>query len=522
VLAAIAIAAILIIANWDKVWPFLVEVWNRVTEAARNFMESNKEFFDEVILKAQEIWGELLLLGESIWNRMKEIWETVWNAMLTFWDVWGERIMTTINTVWGIIQGIIMSAMGALGAAIKFFTAIFNGDWQAAWDAFVEYFGFIWDIIQGLGKIALELLKTAFAIAWDAIKNVAAKAWDGIKAVLSAAWNFIKDTAISIWNGILDFFMGIWNSIVGTAKDTIEGNGGLLEFFQLLPGRIIEAIFTLLGLAVEWAGKVIGSMLEGFIGAIPEMFVFLKELPGRMVALFVGMLTLMWNIGWQILKGLWNGLVWLWQNGILGWLVALPGLILAAPGNLIMLLLGVGKTIMRGLWNGIKWIWNNLILFWIKDIKNKVVTGIGNLGSILLQAGKDIINGLWNGMKNAWSSVSGWVADKAGWIGRKFSSVLGMFSPSKVMMEIGRKTMEGFEIGLRQGMATAERRLEGLLAAQLAAEAAARTVAASTVDPRLLDFRAGTTNTQTIQVDVQTDADPEEIAAQIGWTVRIN
>ena len=525
VLVALGIAAFIIFKNWDKVWPFLVKVWEKVTQAAKDFMEANKEFFAAVLEKAQEIWGKLLELGSAIWNRLAEIWETTWNAMLTFWAVWGDTIMATIATVWGIIQEIIMTAMSAIGAAIDFFTAIFNGDWAAAWDAFVEYFGFVWDIILGLGEVFLEILGTLMSIAWDAIKNVAEKAWDKIKEILAAAWNKIKEVASNLWQGILDFFKGIWESITGTAKDTISGTGGLLEFFQELPGKILEAVTGLLIMMIEWGGKVIGSILEGGIPVFVNVLLWFLDLPGKILEVIPQVLGLLWDVGADILRGLWNGVKWLWSNVVVPWFKGIPRFVTETIPNMIRTLFDIGKTLLKGIWNGIKWVWNNLILIWIKDLGNKVKKGIGDLIDVLFQAGKDVIQGLWNGMKDVWKGVSSWVSDKAGWIGRKFKSVLGMNSPSRVMFNIGRDVMKGFETGVRSGFGTAQRRLERLLRAQEAADAARRAL----IDPRLLDFRGGqqtitnTTNAgQTFNFgDIISDADPEEIAAQIGWMVRI-
>jgi hypothetical protein len=128
----------------------------------------------------------------------------------------------------------------------------------------------------------------------------------------------------------------------------------------------------------------------------------------------------------------------------------LPGNILQALGNLAGLLLGVGMDIIHGLEAGLKWVWDNEVTGWL-DIGSKIKSIIGTLGALLFDVGKSIIKGLLDGMKNAWTDVTGWMGDMGSKIKGFITNPLSIFSPSKVMAEVGQNIMAGLGLGLQSG-----------------------------------------------------------------------
>ena len=83
-------------------------------------------------------------------------------------------------------------------------------------------------------------------------------------------------------------------------------------------------------------------------------------------------------------------------------------------------------------------------------IKDKAIEGVGNCGKALYSAGQDLVKGFTNGISSALS----WVGEKAREIAEKAKSAaesaLGINSPSRVFMKIGRYVDEGFVKGLEQ------------------------------------------------------------------------
>ncbi len=521
ILGLIALAAFLIFKNWDKIWPFLVDVWDRITEAARDFMEANKKFFEEVLDKAKIIWEKVLELGTAIWERAKSIWSGIWDAILAFWERWGEDILGTLERVWEEIKRVFLSVLDTLIAVLDFWIAIFKGDWAGAWEAVQAVFRSVWDRITGLFMIALEIISQAWRIVWDKIKEIVISVWNSIFEFLRGIWKSIANTAAGIWQGILDFFTGIWDSITRTAKDTIEGKGGLLVFFQLLPERIIDAISNMTVLMITWAGEAIGGMLEGLITHGPDVLFWFLGLPARIMNAIPDVVRLLFNIGKTILTGLWNGIKWLWTNGVFLWFLLLPGRILGAIGVVKDTLRSIGSEILKGFMVGIGWVWVNLLIPWAKGIGAAIVRAIGKTILALRTAGKNIIQGFLNGMKNRWESVKKWILGKVSWITSTWRNALKLFSPSKVFMEIGRDTMRGLEIGLVKGFKPIDLAMSGFINRQftpnLMQTGTGLSGLASTITNNQTD--AG----QVFQFgDVISQADPMEIAAEIAWLTRMS
>ncbi len=522
ILAIIAFAAYLIFKNWDKIFPFLVAIWDKIKQAMGRFVEANKKFFDEVVKKAKQIWDRMLKLGKAMWKTAKTVWNAIWKAiwsvMLVFWKKWGKDILSAIKRVWEGVKNVFLNVMDVIIGILDFFIAAFEGNWEGAWESVKGILRSAWEVVKGIFRVNMDVLSQIWRILWDLLKAGAKAAWEAIISVLKGIWNKIKDIASSIWQGILNFFKGIWESITGTAKDTISGTGGLLEFFQNLPGRIIDAIASLIVLMIEWGGKIIGAMLEGTISAFGIVLVWWLDLPFKILGAIPDMVSLLWNVGKTILRGLWNGIKWIWSTVVFGWISGLGQRIILATPDMLRLLWNVGKTILQGLYNGIKWVWNNLLQPWGEGIGDAVNKAIGNVASALFQAGKDILNGLWNGMKDVWSRVARWLGDKVRWIGDKFRGILRIFSPSKVMVDIGKQTMKGLQIGLEQGFRPVNLAIDGIIDQMLA----------SNSPTTMTDSLKSTTTTnfndhgQTFQFgDIVSNADPLDIAAEIGWQVRM-
>ena len=516
VLAAIALAAFLIFKNWDKIWPFLVEVWENVTEAARNFMESNEEFFDAVLEKAQTIWEKILTLGTAIWERAKAVWSFIWAAILVLWEQWGEDILGTIDRVWTIVKDLFLDTMDVIIGILDFFIALFEGDWGALWEAVKDIVAAGWRIIVGIFEFWAEIISQVWRIVWDEIKEFAIGVWNAIFEFLRGIWESIASTAAGIWQGILDFFKGIWESITGTAKDTISGSGGLLEFIQNLPGMIIDNLSEMLGMAIEWGGKIIGWILEGVIGKGPELFLWFFTLPGKIFGAIPGMFALLFGLGKIVLTGLWNGVKWVWSNVLWPWLRKLPGRIVDAVGNLFTSLRGSGISLIGGFKGGMLWVWNNLALPWIRGIAAAVLRSIGNTINSLRTAGKNIIQGFWNGMKARWAGVVNWVGGLAGWIARNKGP---LDKDLKLLIPSGEAIMIGFQKGLMLGF---DKQVAPLLMGFTDRDISDALIGNPLAGPVSTVTHNQTDAGQTFQFgDIISNADPQEIAAEIGWQTRM-
>ena len=103
------------------------------------------------------------------------------------------------------------------------------------------------------------------------------------------------------------------------------------------------------------------------------------------------------------------------------------------------------NNIKNGLVNGFNNMKSRAIEI-VNNIKDSIINKFKSVN--LLQIGKDIINGLINGIQSKVSGVINACKDIGNAITGKVKSILGIHSPSRVMMELGEFTGEGLVKGL--------------------------------------------------------------------------
>ena len=246
-----------------------------------------------------------------------------------------------------------------------------------------------------LGIVAVIAL-VAYA-GYDIVKH-----WGIISKDLAAGWGRIEGFAKQIWGDIVGFFKGLWNDIVGIFT-------GIFNFFK------------------EWGPKV----LEVLTGAwmVIEIVKHWHDIKDGIFKVFDGAIKFLENVGKDILNGLKNGFLWVWDHVVKPY-------ILDFPKNFVKL-------------------FDNAI-HWLED------------------AGKDVLHGLANGILRAAEDTIGHVPLIGGQIIGALKDALGVKSPSTITHQIGVDFMTGLLNGINAshpavldklqqvGQQAAQRTLQGL------------------------------------------------------------
>lgn len=80
-----------------------------------------------------------------------------------------------------------------------------------------------------------------------------------------------------------------------------------------------------------------------------------------------------------------------------------------------------------------------------------------NVATWFVDIGKQIVEGLKKGIADAWDSLTSWLGNKVSGLVDGVKGLFGISSPSRVFAEIGRYTVEGFEVGWDREFRTLER-----------------------------------------------------------------
>jgi hypothetical protein len=182
--------------------------WDEHGEEIKEFLRSLKELFDELVKKFnEEVKPAVEALAKTFYDKFNEIKDTVMNVLnwiKEFWAEHGETIKATVSTVWGIISTVISGALNVVTGLIKTAVSILKGDWGGAWDN----------------------VKDTVSKGFDFIKDLFGKIGGMIGTALGGLADLITKPFKAAFNAIAD----LWNNTIGklsfTFPEWIPGMGG--------------------------------------------------------------------------------------------------------------------------------------------------------------------------------------------------------------------------------------------------------------------------------------------------------
>ena len=272
-LMALAAAAYLIYANWDKVGPFFMQLWERIQTAFSNAwtamqptIERLKTAFytlvDTLAPKFAAIGAAFMAAFDQVsaaFAEHSETFDTIINIGMMVAQIFGGVIIAAIITFANVIVGVITTAIGivtdiinglvgVLTGIITFITGVFAGDWTTAWTGIVEIFSSIFGTLANVaGRILGGIKNTVTGIIKDVKdfvssdgggggQEIAANARGGIYRKGAFLTTFAEDSAeAAIPLDGSPRAIGLWRKageILGVGRDTgdtalsIVGRGG--------------------------------------------------------------------------------------------------------------------------------------------------------------------------------------------------------------------------------------------------------------------------------------------------------
>jgi TP901 family phage tail tape measure protein len=282
-----------------------------------------------------------------------------------------DPVVVVFQTAWDLVVTIFDTAVGVITGIVKFFAALFTGNWTALWNAVKSIVSAVLDGTVGVIKTVFNGLVSFFTSIWAGIRGIFTAAVHAIEGVLSAAWSLVRITVTAVWDGIVTFFTALPGRILGALADlgslllgwiTSALNGVKnfitttwdteVAFFEALPGRILSALGSLGALLLGW----IQSAISGVVGYVQQAWAnevaFFSALPGRILGALGSLGSLL--VGWittafAALSSALSGAV----ASVLSFFTGLPGQILGALGDAGSLLVGWGKDLISGIANGV-------------------------------------------------------------------------------------------------------------------------------------------------------------------------
>lgn len=218
------------------------------------------------------------------------------------------------------------------GTVVPFFEGIpawFSGVWETVSNYFIEKWNSLIDwfksvptsISRTIGEIVKWFdglpYKIGYAIGFaigtivDWVDNMVTTVTEEVPKIIESVVTFFTELPGKIYTAIIIFKDNVvqWGTEIWStfSEKVTEIIGNIVAFFVELPGKIYDAIIKFKDTITQWATDAIGwvgTEVPKILNAIIDWF---NKLPGRMM-----------DIGKNILKGVWNGILsmgdWLKQK----------------------------------------------------------------------------------------------------------------------------------------------------------------------------------------------------------------
>jgi phage-related protein len=372
-----------------------------------------------------------------------------------------KAVLAPIGDLFGTIAGFVGSVLGPVFGQL-------GQQWgKLASMVLPELKSAFGDIGSALGSMGTLL--GSLTPVWDVLKVVLIAVGAVVGVVLAAAFSSI----IGIINAVVHALAFIIMGVADVAKGLIGFVSGALSFFingWKMMIQIVIALFTghfneIPKIITSLGPKLLTSLLtmvQGIGNVLKGAFFGLVGSLGAAAwGMFSGVLGTLGNIANTIFPGIGKNLVQGLLNGLLGGPKALGDWFKGLWDNLlnqIRKMLGIqspstvfsdmGNNIIQGLINGLNKLVGSVPTI-LKTLATNMLAAVADLPKQFADLAGHIIDGLANGIKNGAGKVASGLGHVKDGIISGFKSGFGIFSPSKVMAELGTFVSQGLIVGIQ-------------------------------------------------------------------------
>lgn len=184
----------------------------------------------------------------EIFEAIKSIFTTALEFISNLWNENFLGIQDIATTVWESIELIFQTAFDVISNIFQIFAALFQGDWETAWNLVKESVSQIWETIK-------TLFDNFLSIIVDTLIRI------GVRLLQAAkdAFNQVKEGFQNVWSAIKTWFSEAVNDPVGT----IKGIGtALFEAGKSIFTSLWDGMKSIWGSITSWVSEAIDWVVE--------------------------------------------------------------------------------------------------------------------------------------------------------------------------------------------------------------------------------------------------------------------
>ncbi|QHB36598.1 tape measure protein [Arthrobacter phage Adolin] len=356
-----------------------------------------------------------------------------------------DGIVNSLRPIWEIIQNNVLPALVNLGNAIV--------------SGVQPVLRVIGDIVTGSVVPAFQQMAAMaaplFTQLGQTISVVAAQIGpilQGIATVIQNVWGFIGPFVMSTLTGMFANVVGIFSGIFTVIQGVVN---------------LIGAIFR-----GDWAAAwaALGQIVSGAVQAVwnfVQLWIVgrLTSIIGGAMGAIRGLFSGAWNAVTGVVRGagqmIQSTIGWLMagMHGVIsGGLAAVRGFFASVWSSISGVVSGAMGSIGGAVSGGI-----GSVISTVASLPGRAISALSGLAGQMGTVGRQMIQGLANGIANAAGLIRDAVSRAIGNVVDFAKSLLGIHSPSRVFMEIGKFTSQGMAIGLTKGRGYIEKAQAALI-----------------------------------------------------------
>ncbi|WP_317312273.1 phage tail tape measure protein [Clostridium thermobutyricum] len=460
ILAVVAVIGLLV-AGFIYLWHtsagfrnFWIGLWNGIKEACSNAVNWISKKFDEL----GKWFDNLGKWFNSIPSKISNWFTYISNSISNFWT----NILNSINN-WGISVSNKFKGWGndisnmfkSWGNNISnFFTKTIPETFKKLGLAIVNFIKSIPSLLNKLSIIGHDYAFKMFVslghflgLALGALIKWGIDVWNFFTKTIPQWITFVGEWFSKLPGRIEKWLVNAYHKVVAWGKDMIhkavETASNFINNFTLwisqLPGRIEKWLITTYNNVVAWGSNMINKAIETASNFINNFIAWISQLPGRIA----NYLSTTYNnvVAWgsnMINKAIETASNFI--NNFINWISQLPG--------------RFGSWLSQCLNSVANWGYNLYVAGRNAAINlvNSIVDEVKSLPSKMMQLGSYIVHGLWQGILNAKKKLMDDIRGFCGGFISGFKEGLGIHSPARKMIPIGKYTIQGVSVGMDNEM----------------------------------------------------------------------
>lgn len=237
---------------WESLKAGAIAIWNAIyTQAIKPAIDAVVTFVQSKLAQLKTFWDEngamIMQAAQNVWGIISGIIKGVMVVIGAIMAVAWPIIKALVISTWDAIKLAINGAINVILGIIKFFAALFTGNWGALWDATKQ-------ILLGVAQFLLGFIQLSFLggimkgvkAFGITIKGAFTKVWDDVAKAFTTGVTKAQGFVTKGFDEVVGFIKGLGQTFFNAGKGLID----------MMAKGIENAASAVLSTVKNLAGKV--------------------------------------------------------------------------------------------------------------------------------------------------------------------------------------------------------------------------------------------------------------------------